>query len=91
MITVNLDGKNVKDKEELHAFLKDQLKLPEWYGGNLDALFDCLTCELTEHVVIFLRNKELFPAQLGNYGSRFLQVLSDAEEESPLLTISMVS
>lgn len=31
-----------KSAPDLHAFLKEQLAFPEYYGANLDALNDCL-------------------------------------------------
>ena len=37
-----LDGKRMGERAELHAQLKEKLRLPEYYGGNLDALNDCL-------------------------------------------------
>ncbi|WP_433752910.1 barstar family protein [Paenibacillus amylolyticus] len=43
MNTVILDGENFASSAELHQQLKDKLKLPDFYGGNLDALWDCLT------------------------------------------------
>ena len=37
-----LDAYTLKDRDALHAELKRSLRLPEYYGGNLDALNDCL-------------------------------------------------
>lgn len=38
-----IDLKGAKTKEELHEILKETLPLPDYYGGNLDALYDVLT------------------------------------------------
>ena len=38
-----LDALKMKTKTEAHSYLKEVLRLPEYYGGNLDALYDCLT------------------------------------------------
>ena len=38
-----LDALNMKTKSEAHPYLKEMLELPEYYGGNLDALYDCLS------------------------------------------------
>lgn len=38
-----IDLKGISTKEELHALLKKELPLPEYYGDNLDAFYDVLT------------------------------------------------
>jgi RNAse (barnase) inhibitor barstar len=40
---MQLDGKLIK--EEGHDYLMEALNLPDYYGKNLDALYDCL-CEM---------------------------------------------
>ena len=40
---MQLDGKLIK--EEGHDYLMEALHLPDYYGKNLDALYDCL-CEI---------------------------------------------
>ena len=38
-----LDAEKMQTREEMHEYLKEVLEFPEYYGGNLDALYDCLT------------------------------------------------
>ena len=38
-----VDFKDVKHFYEIHEVLKRDLDFPDDYGGNLDALWDCLT------------------------------------------------
>ena len=40
---MQLDGKLIK--EEGHDYLMEALDFPDYYGKNLDALYDCL-CEI---------------------------------------------
>ena len=41
MQVINLNAKLIK--KEGHDYLKKALNFPEYYGKNLDALYDCLT------------------------------------------------
>ena len=49
-----LDGSSVGSREALHRTLAAGLRLPDWYGGNLDALHDCLT-DITEPTELVIR------------------------------------
>lgn len=48
-ITLKLD--KFSKKEDLHSYLKKKMKFPDYYGENLDALFDCLTDISTDTAV----------------------------------------
>ncbi len=43
MKTVYIDFQNIGDYEDFYAQLKEKLTLPEYFGDNLDALWDTLT------------------------------------------------
>ena len=42
---IRLAPENFKTRETAHTYLKEILHLPDYYGRNLDALYDCL-CEI---------------------------------------------
>ena len=42
-VTIKLDGSLMIDRDALHDYLKLRLDLPDYYGKNLDALYDILT------------------------------------------------
>ena len=48
-ITLKLD--KFSKKEELHSYLKKKMKFPDYYGENLDAIFDYLTDISTDTAV----------------------------------------
>jgi len=56
MKIVILDAKKILEKEKMHEYFAKKFDLPEHYGRNLDALFDCL-CEINEPTLIKLKNK----------------------------------
>lgn len=76
-----LDGKLIKDREMLHGVLADLPGFPDWYGRNLDALYDCLT-DIQEETWIQVRNLDDLTAHLENYAAAFLKVLAAAAEEN---------
>ena len=43
MKQVIINGAAVTSMADIHRILAEELAFPEWYGGNLDALHDCLT------------------------------------------------
>ena len=56
MKSVILDAKKIVEKEKMHEYFAKKFDLPEYYGKNLDALFDCL-CEINEPTLIKLKNE----------------------------------
>lgn len=40
--TIVLDCAELTDRQHAHAYLKEKLSFPDYYGRNLDALYDCL-------------------------------------------------
>ena len=83
-----LDGKKITDKEILHDILKNELDLPDWYGRNLDALYDCLT-EAAEDMEIVIKNKEVLECCLGRYAAGLWKVLRAAEQENQSLKVTV--
>ena len=75
-----VDGKKIRDRRELHEALAAGLDLPAWYGGNLDALYDCLT-EPVERMLKIQNSRDL-ARTLGPYAHRFYQVVTEAAREN---------
>lgn len=87
-MTVFIDGADIASRDALHDTLARQLSLPDWYGRNLDALYDCLSEYGEEAELRLLHTDELF-AHLGVYADVLQTVLRDACEENPRLRLSI--
>lgn len=83
-ITVNCAA--IGSMSDLHDLLARELRFPDWYGRNLDALHDMLTGLSEDTRITFLH----FPA-LPFSGNGLLRVLRDSESENPCLEISLVT
>ncbi len=76
MEIIILDGRKMVSFDDLHDYLKNVMRLPNYYGRNLDALADCLS-ELGSHVTIILNNADAMRAGLGVYGDKLMRVFTD--------------
>ncbi len=73
MELILLDGRRMTDRDSAHRYLKSTLRLPSYYGSNLDALADSLS-ELSNGVYVILFNIGDMTASLGEYGDALLTV-----------------
>ena len=83
-----IDGRSISSMEEIHQSLAQQLSFPEWYGGNLDALHDCLT-DFHEEVEITVVYPDALQEILGSGYILLCRVLSDAADANPYLKLHL--
>ena len=88
MKKIVLELEKMRSLPLLHKYLHTALALPEYYGANLDALYDCLT-EIAEPTELVVPKKVADEAYVGWYGQQFLQVLQDAAAANDALTITL--
>ena len=81
MKKVILKGSLITSKEILHNILKTQLKLPDYYGENLDALWDVLSEEMEDPLVIIWQDFNISKEYLGEYAKKVVQLFDDAQNE----------
>lgn len=85
MRKILLDFKLTATPEQVQDYLAFKLEFPDYYGKNLDALYDSLT-EISEDTCI-----GVFEPERDGEGDRYLRlvkkVLRDAEEENPHLCV----
>lgn len=86
MRKATLNGKRMINREVAHAYLKRKLGFPDYYGRNLDALWDLLTT-IHEPLEIRIFNRDSILEKMGEYGERLLSTLDEASEENPRITL----
>jgi ribonuclease inhibitor len=79
-MTYELDARRM-GRLQVHEYLMEMLPLPDYYGRNLDALYDCLTdfCDITLTVTHSDEAPQSFDI--------VREVLMDAARENPDLTV----
>lgn len=85
---LTLNAKKMTTREQAHAHIKERLRLPDWYGNNLDALNDCLG-EIGEPTRITVRFAPLLEQTLGEYGAKLKRVLEKAAAQNENLSIAL--
>ena len=86
MKSVILDAKKMVEKEKMHEYFAKKFDLPEYYGRNLDALFDCL-CEINEPTLIKLKNED---ALQGDTKESLIRLFHDVCNENELVKFELV-
>lgn len=86
MERIDLDGEQMQDRSKTHDHLTERLQLPDYYGRNLDALYDILS-ERREPMQLVVRHRETILVRLGKYGEALCRTLEDAALSNPWLEV----
>lgn len=86
MKIVILDAKKMLEKGKMHEYFSNKFDLPEYYGRNLDALFDCL-CEINEPTLIKLKNENALDSTTKE---SLTQLFRDVCSENELVKFELV-
>ena len=70
---VILDARKLGEKEEAHRYLKTVFSFPAYYGGNLDALYDCMSER--EWITIRMTHAK----EAGPYYEKVMSVFDDLD------------
>ncbi len=81
MKKVSIDGRYISTYQELHELLQKKLEFPDFYGANLDALWDCLTGMIELPLELHWRHYDVSQQRLGERAERVKEVMKEAEEQ----------
>ncbi len=87
MKEIILDFSEVNTLWNLHEYLKAAFSLPDYYGHNMDALWDCLHCSFDEPTRIVLRHLENLPADMKVATDTMQALFRSLEEENEEVTV----
>ncbi len=81
-----IDLAGIATKEAFHALVAKELPMPDYYGRNLDALYDVLTEEGSGWNIIFYNTGKAAP-ELEQYLVKTRKMAVRAASETPELKI----
>lgn len=80
-----LDFKGIDSLLALHHYFKQAFSLPDYYGNNMDALWDCLSCCYDENTEIELKNIAALPADMEPVVQIMLELFQDLHDEDGVI------
>ncbi|SHI90767.1 ribonuclease inhibitor [Clostridium cavendishii DSM 21758] len=83
MKTVLIDGLKINSKEKLHEVFRTELNFPDYYGNNLDALFDVLSTDIEMPINLIFENTKYCKQYLGEYLDSTIEVLKNVSTYYP--------
>ena len=87
---VTIDCRQITSRDAFHDAMASKLRLPSFYGENLDALYDCLST-LGQKTTLNLICVQALINNLGSYGRAAINAMERAEREnSRFLIINML-
>lgn len=86
MKEINLNGDKMLDKASTHGYLKEKLVLPDYYGENLDALWDCLSTDFSSKKII-ISNAAAIIENLGSYGESLIELFKEVASENERIEV----
>lgn len=81
-----LDGQMILNKDILFKTLKEQINSDEFYGDNLDALWDVLTYGI-DNITVTIKNQKKLEKNLGNYLYKLLDLFKSLNDNNVKVVI----
>ena len=78
---VKLAGKSIRSLEEFYGEIARKLRFPDYFGRNLDALWDVLTTDVKGPVELAWEDSEVSKKSMGKDFEKVAALLRDVGKE----------
>ena len=88
MNIIVLDGSVMTSRERAYKHIARELRFPEYFGKNLDALYDLLTdLYVNEDTIVILMNCRKMKKSLGEYGDKLIEAFANEKKKKGFIFI----
>jgi ribonuclease inhibitor len=91
METILLDFTDCKYIMEIHRVLKESFGLPDYYGNNWDALWDCLKYYYDEPVQVQIKGLFTLPKEYANEIKNMFEIFDEVTKSTPNVEFVIIS
>ena len=91
METIVLDFTGCQYIMEIHKILKEGFNLPDYYGENWDALWDCLDYYYTYPVQVKIKGLSTLDKEFDEEIKTMLEIFDDVTKDTPNVKFEVIS
>ncbi|MEP0391754.1 MAG: barstar family protein [Erythrobacter sp.] len=83
-----IDGSNIQSEADFHKEIAGALSLGPYYGRNLNALWDVLSCDVERPVTLVWKNADASRKSMPADFEKITDLLRDIEKEDAAYDVS---
>lgn len=91
MKKIIIDFNGCRTYHKFHQILKESFDFPNYYGENLDALWDCLDNYCDFDLIVEIKGFNSLPKELKQYIPKVMNVFDDVTESTPNIKFVIIS
>lgn len=81
-----IDGQKMLTKDQMFHHLSELIWFPDYFGQNLDALYDVLS-EVSDYTIIHFKHVDVFLDEMDRYGFQLIRVFKLLEHQTENYTV----
>lgn len=81
-----IDGQKMTSTDKLYHRLSEMIWFPNYFGQNIDALWDVLT-EIYEPTEIHFKNVDIFLEEMDTYGMKVVRMFKMLDHQTENYTV----
>ena len=81
MTYITINGSKILSEKDFHENLAKALGITDFYGKNLDALWDTLACNVERPVTLIWQSHKISKEKMGEGFDRILNVLIEVKNQ----------